>query len=108
MTGLFSQSLPDSTDSAEYRQELEDPWLGFDKVQHFTYSFLWTLSTQYVLESKMGMARETAIWLSPVSATAAGLGKELYDRKKPGGFFSKRDLVANIAGIAVAVAVILL
>ena len=29
-----------------------DSWTSFDKLQHFTFSFLWVLSTQYILVNK--------------------------------------------------------
>lgn len=83
-----------------------DPWMGFDKVQHFTVSCLWTLSSQYLLESKLQFSASEALPLSMGSAFLAGIGKEIYDREKKNGFFSRRDLVANVLGITVGILLI--
>ncbi|NQV38607.1 MAG: DUF2279 domain-containing protein [Candidatus Marinimicrobia bacterium] len=88
--------------------QVVDPWFGFDKVQHFTFSFLWTLSSQYIIENKMEIDDNNVIFLSSGSAFSAGLLKEFYDQRKPQGYFSKRDLVANSLGVMCAVAVIMM
>lgn len=86
-----------------------DRWLALDKAKHLGGAFLWTLSTQYVLVAKAGWSREDALPLSVVSASAAGLAKELYDRYAgPTRRFSLKDLGADAAGIALAVGVIVL
>ena len=85
---------------------IEDKWLAFDKVQHFTFSFLWTLSSQYVLVNNMNMYEEDALPFSVVSSLSAGLMKETSDMKKPKGYFSKKDMVADCLGILLAVVVI--
>ncbi|MDP7037215.1 MAG: hypothetical protein QF453_04715 [Candidatus Marinimicrobia bacterium] len=96
---LSSSTLKDSS-------EIDDKWLAFDKVQHFTFSFLWTLSSQYILVNNMGMVEEDALPISMVSSLGAGLMKEISDMKKQKGYFSKKDLVANTFGIILAVVVI--
>ena len=98
----ISFSEPVKKDSTK----IEDEWLAFDKVQHFTFSFLWTLSSQYVLVNNMNMYEEDALPFSVVSSLSAGLMKETSDMKKPKGYFSKKDLVANALGILLAVVVI--
>lgn len=85
-----------------------DPWLGFDKVQHFTFSFLWTLSTQYAGETKMEVQKENMVVISVSSSLAVGLAKEVYDSRKPKGFFSKKDMIADGLGILCAVIIILI
>lgn len=95
-------------DAEEDTLDVADSWTGFDKVRHATFSFLWVLSTQYVAVNKLGMEEGEAFGLSAVSAASAGLLKEIYDSKKPGGHFSKRDLVANGVGICLASVVILI
>ena len=84
-----------------------DRWLAYDKLAHFSVSFLWTLSSQYVLVSKTGLSEGTALPLSITSSAALGAAKELYDwhhqdRHNP----SLRDLAADAAGILVAAGVI--
>ncbi len=83
--------------------EIHDPWLGFDKVQHFTFSGLITLSSQYCFVNKLGMGEDEAIPFSAGISLLTGIGKEYYDRNKPIGIFSRRDIVANILGVSFAV-----
>ena len=85
---------------------VEDKWLAFDKVQHFTYSFLWTLSSQYILVNNMNFDERDAIHYSVMSSASAGVMKELYDMQKPRGYLSKKDLFANSLGILLACLVI--
>jgi len=85
---------------------VEDKWLAFDKVQHFTYSFLWTLSSQYILVNNMNFDERDAIHYSVLSSASAGVMKEMYDMQKPKGYLSKKDLFANSLGIVLACLVI--
>ncbi|NBB72367.1 MAG: hypothetical protein GVY35_01665 [Bacteroidetes bacterium] len=86
-----------------------DRWLARDKLQHLTFSFLWTLSAQYVLVDKADWSNRAALPVAAGSSAAVGLSKELFDwRAGPTGRFSPRDLTANAVGIALAVGVILL
>jgi uncharacterized protein YfiM (DUF2279 family) len=89
-------------------RQVEDPWFGFDKVQHFTFSFLWTLGTQYVVVNKGKLSEARALPISISTSAAVGFSKELYDLQSgPQGFFSYRDLVANGLGILLATGLIL-
>lgn len=86
-----------------------DRWIAMDKAKHLGGSALWTLSAQYVFVVKRDWDRGDALPVSVASAGAAGLAKELYDwRVGAARHFSTRDLVADAAGIALAVGVILL
>lgn len=83
--------------------------IGFDKVQHFTFSFLWTVGTQYTLVVKADLSDGDALPLSVASAAVVGVAKEVYDWRRPNGTgFSRADLVADSLGIAAAVGLILL
>jgi hypothetical protein len=78
-------------------------------VKHVVVSATWTLSTQYVLVAKSGWDEGDALPVSLASGAAVGLAKELYDwRLGPTGHFSRKDLVADALGLALATAVILL
>ena len=86
-----------------------DPWLAFDKVQHLTFSFLWTLGSQYALVNKVDVSEGGALPVSIASSAAVGLAKEYYDwRRGPRRVFSRRDLVADADGIILATGIILL
>ncbi len=109
--GLLYDSLiegPARQTAAPDPSRPEDPWIAFDKAEHVTFGFLFTLGTQYVLVNKFSARERGALPLSVGVAAAAGVGKELYDRKYGSGHFSRRDLVADAAGIALAVVVVLL
>ena len=84
----------------------KDPWIAYDKFLHFSVSASIVLSTQYTLEQKMDYKTQDAIYLSVFVSSVNGIIKELWDNRKPNGFFSKRDIIANIAGIALGVFII--
>ncbi len=80
-----------------------DGWFRLDKLKHFSTSFYLT-TTSYYFQARAGhlperQATKNAVWLS----FTMGLGKEFWDRRKPQGFFSWRDLVYDALGITGAV-----
>ncbi len=80
-----------------------DRWLGFDKVQHFTFSFLFTVGGQYVLVNKADVSEGAALPFAAGAGAGIGLAKELYDERRPGGSgFSPKDLFWDALGIATA------
>lgn len=88
---------------------VSDRWWGRDKLQHLTFSFLWTLGTQYVLVNKAGWSEPDALPASIGVTVTVGFSKELYDwRIGPTRHFSGKDLTANAVGILAAVGVIVL
>lgn len=85
-----------------------DPWIGPDKLMHFSATFLLTLSGQYFLENKMRLEDLRAVPVAAGTAFALGLFKELADsQRQHRPLFSWRDMAWNSAGIAAAVIVIL-
>ena len=84
----------------------EDSWFGYDKVQHFTFSFLWVLSSQYVAVNKFGLDEDEAAPISVGSGAALGLIKEVRDRRQQNNRFSSRDLIADCVGLLCDLAVI--
>ena len=95
---------PDTALTAAY-----DPWTGFDKVQHMTFSFLWVLGSQYVLVNKAGWVEQHALPYSVGLTATLGLAKELYDwRISPSRYFSPRDVVADVVGIVAGIVIIIL
>ena len=103
---LILTSISFSEPVKEDSTKIEDEWLAFDKVQHFTYSLLLTLSTQYVLVNNMNMDEEDSLLISVFSSLSTGIMKETYDMKQPNGYFSNKDIVANTLGILLAVMII--
>jgi len=83
-------------------------WPTFDKLQHVTFAFLLTLSTQYALSDKLGVSTGRSAPFAAGAGVSVGLGKELYDwRISSTGRFDGRDLVADLVGVALATVVIL-
>ena len=97
----------DIIDSFEKNQP-QDKWFAIDKVQHFSYSCLVSLGTQYVLVNKMGKDETSALPVSLGISFTAGITKEIQDSKSKYGFFSRKDLVANTMGIIFSMIIILL
>ena len=83
-----------------------DRWFAIDKLQHFSYSCLISLGCQYVLVNKKDFSESDALPISTALSFSAGLSKELNDRKGKNGFFSVKDMVANCAGLFVAISII--
>lgn len=85
-----------------------DRWIAYDKAQHVLASALLVLSAQYALETKGGAGRHAALPLAIGVSAGAGVAKESFDARRVNGTgFSKKDLVADAAGIVAAVAFIL-
>lgn len=80
-----------------------DPWLGEDKAQHFVMSFAATAFAY--AGARFALDREPARFAAAGTALAAGLGKEIHDART-GEFFSIRDMVWNVAGVAIGVTVV--
>ncbi len=79
-----------------------DSWFGFDKVQHVTFSFLFTVGSQYTLVNKADVSETNALPASIGISAGIGLAKELRDSRPGGTGFSYKDLVWDAAGIACA------
>ena len=73
-----------------------DKWLGADKFKHAGMSYAITAYTFAVADSEP---------VAIASAAAAGILKEIYDRRR-GSLFSIRDLIWDAAGIALGYAVV--
>ncbi|MDP6499680.1 MAG: hypothetical protein QF847_00625 [Candidatus Marinimicrobia bacterium] len=97
----------DITSDTLQTASVKDPWLAYDKVLHFGISCSLVLSTQYVLENKLHVDRETALPAGVAVSAANGIIKEYWD-KHTGNIFSRRDLIADAAGILVGVLIIIL
>ena len=93
-------------DSENTNPEVKDDWIAIDKLQHFSYSLLISLGCQYILVNKMNNNEKSSLPLSSAFSFSAGLLKELNDKKGKNGYFSFKDIVANIGGIMVGAIII--
>ena len=109
---LNDKGNPDSiltsreTSDSKTKAERVDKWFAIDKLQHFSYSCLISLGCQYVLVNKQNKTEDKSLPISSALSFSAGLLKELNDNRGKNGFFSWKDMVANIAGITVAAVII--
>jgi uncharacterized protein YfiM (DUF2279 family) len=77
-----------------------DAWFGTDKLQHFWMSYATTAFT-FAAARAAGLDARAGLAVAVPAAAAAGVGKELLDRKR-GGPFSVKDLVADALGVGAA------
>jgi uncharacterized protein YfiM (DUF2279 family) len=78
-----------------------DPWFSEDKLMHFAASFAATTLAASAARSA-GLDRGGSTVAGAIAAGGVGVWKEIEDHRRPGGFFSTRDLVWDAAGIAAA------
>lgn len=98
--GVESPTWPGMVREASPAMRGRDAWLGSDKFQHFGMSYAVTAFTFAGLRAVGAEAGPALAAALPVAA-AAGVGKEIHDRRR-GDIFSVRDLVADGLGIAAA------
>ena len=78
-----------------------DSWFGTDKMKHFFLSaFVQSLSYSVIQVTTRG-SRSSLLLSASAASAAAGIGKELHDRRVKGAF-SVRDLAWDAAGIGTA------
>jgi putative lipoprotein len=80
-----------------------DGWFGEDKAKHFVASFVVT-SLSASAARAAGLAPPASAWAGGAAASAAGVWKELRDRRIPGETVSLKDLAWDAAGVAAGVA----
>ena len=105
-SSLFSDNIVEVKRSKNANPEVKDDWIAIDKLQHFSYSLLISLGCQYVLVNKMNNTEKSSLPISSAFSFSAGLLKELNDQKGKNGYFSLKDMVANIGGIMVGAIII--
>ncbi|RKY62292.1 MAG: hypothetical protein DRP96_00625 [Candidatus Neomarinimicrobiota bacterium] len=98
---LSLNALADDANSVRSRQ-IGDDWFGVDKLKHLSSSFMIT-TTAYYFQANVGNVSSLNSRRNAGMVTISlGLSKEMFDRKKPNGFFSWRDLTADVMGVGLA------
>lgn len=92
--------LPRVADAPRVQEPKRDRWLGSDKPRHFWMSYATTVFS-FAAVTAAGEDGDTALRVAVPVGAVAGIGKEIYDRRR-GEHFSVRDLVADALGIAAA------
>ena len=101
-----SLSYLNGHETEKKKSKTRDNWFAVDKIQHFSYSCLITFGCQYILVNKLKNTENNSLPVSSALSFGAGLLKELNDLKGENGYFSLKDMVANLVGIAVAAIII--
>ena len=83
-----------------------DPWFAYDKVLHFGVSCSIVLCTHYVLSEKMNIHDDMSLSTSVIISMGNGIIKEVWDSRQPSGFISRRDIIADVAGIIAGIWII--
>ena len=89
---LFRQEVP------PVPEKPADPWLGMDKLWHWTLSFSLTGSAYHFTADRLQHSPDTAAAESLAFVLLCGILKELYDLYSY-GLFSYKDIVFDLAGI---------
>lgn len=91
--------------AAEDRRPAQDPWLGRDKASHLALSFSMVGFGYHLARIEGRQGRAAARGASFGASVSLGLGKELWDRRRPGGRFSYKDLIFDLAGAGLGLAI---
>ncbi|HED09138.1 MAG TPA: DUF2279 domain-containing protein [Caldithrix abyssi] len=79
----------------------QDPWLAKDKAQHFFGSFFITGLNLQLLQ-RAGVRQKASRQIAAGLSFSIGLGKEIRDGRQKNNIFSIPDLIADVAGIGLA------
>lgn len=107
LPGFTFAQIP-AADSSDVKLALRanDPWLGKDKADHLMLSSALTAAQYYALHREAEMSSRRSLQAAVISTAAIGIAKEIYDATARKRFASKKDLIADVLGIALAVIVI--
>lgn len=92
---VHAVSQADSTDS----------WVGEDKLKHLAVS-AWLTGAGVLAVTHQSRSENRARKVVVPAVMLIGVGKELVDSRKPNGYFSWKDLTADLVGIALALVVL--
>ncbi|MCI0697806.1 hypothetical protein L0337_38135 [candidate division KSB1 bacterium] len=99
-----TRAVPDSTAGA--RQKLSrDLWLGKDKLDHALASAGLAAAQFYVLHQEFEMSDSRSRQIAAGSTLVIGIAKEIYDKVSRRGTPSWKDLLADLAGAALAIGI---
>ncbi len=75
-----------------------DPWLGVDKGLHFVGSLMATVAVSKSMQRFAAYPASRSVAYGFGVSMSLGTVKEIWDSRRPGHFFSIRDLTADLAG----------
>lgn len=83
----------------------QDRWFSADKAKHF-FAAAFVQTASFSALRTIGASRSTALAGATLVSATVSVGKELRDMRTPGGDPSLKDLAWDVAGIAVASALL--
>jgi putative lipoprotein len=102
----FLQSLKPQFQIPKFKITISDPWFGRDKVHHFLTSALLSGVGYYFLREEQSCSNKFSQQGGFGFSISLGLAKEVRDGFKPQNAFSVKDLVADILGTLVGIAIV--
>jgi putative lipoprotein len=102
--GSFFTTNPD--DSLAVAREFIDSWFSRDKGLHLAGSLMTTVAISKSLQHFGNTSSARASYWGVGLSFSLGLGKEIYDHRKPSNRFSYKDLTADIVGIVIGVIIV--
>lgn len=88
-----------SADRDILRSEVKDEWLSGDKLVHVLASAYLVGLSYRIYHTEFNNPQPNSRVFAFSFSAAAGIGKELYDMRKPDRTGSWKDMTANAAGI---------
>ena len=79
------------------------PVVGKDKYDHFIGSAFLTAAGYCLLRNRFEISHQNALVCSAGISLSFGIGKEVYDKLSRTGHPSWRDILADIAGVALGI-----
>ena len=92
--------------SPKFKITFSDSWFGRDKVHHFLTSALLSGVGYYFLREEQSYSNRFSQQGGFGFSISLGLAKEIRDGFKPQNAFSVKDLVADILGTLVGIAIV--
>ena len=99
-----TRAIPDSMMNAHQKLS-PDLWLGKDKFDHALVSAGLVAAQFYVFNEEYDWSGHHSRQLAAGSTLAIGIAKEIYDKVSRRGTPSWKDLLADLAGVALAVGI---
>jgi uncharacterized protein YfiM (DUF2279 family) len=99
-----TRAIPDSTVSA-CQKFSRDLWLGKDKFDHALASAGLVAAQFYVLHQELELSDSRSRQIAAGGTLIIGIAKEIYDKVSRRGTPSWKDLLADLAGVALAIGI---
>ncbi len=110
-SGMFSNKLLSGQDSSRTVKKSitvpkTDAFFAPDKGKHFMASLYSTVFIAKLSEKTVSIDKDKARSFAVCITLGLGVAKEFADKHKTGGFFSWKDLLADLAGISVGLIIL--